>query len=163
MIYSFFLLCISYLGGERSLLAMLEERMRTHHLWPFNLFFSPMDVRSLLAGLSSHVGLTPIISQMSDPDTFLFVRRGVLQFVVLKPILSIVTMMLKLSGHYHEGYIGWGSAYMWLSLLYNLSVCWSLYCLVLFYVQCSRDLRPYRYGYRYLGDLDFLIRPLRWI
>ncbi|KAI8593459.1 organic solute transporter subunit alpha/Transmembrane protein [Geranomyces variabilis] len=124
VIYSFFLLCINYLGGERSLLAVLDERMRTHHLWPFNLCFAPMD--------------------MSDPDTFLFVRRGVLQFVVLKPILSIVTMALKLGDAYHEGSIAWDSGYLWLSALYNLSVCWSLYCLVLFYVQCSKDLKPYR-------------------
>ncbi|KND02010.1 uncharacterized protein SPPG_02515 [Spizellomyces punctatus DAOM BR117] len=124
VIYSFFILCINYLGGERALLAMLEQRMRTHHLWPFNYCFSPMD--------------------MSDPETFLFVRRGVLQFVILKPILSVLTMILKLAGQYHEGYIGWTSCYMWLSLFYNLSVCWSLYCLVLFYVQCSKDLQPYR-------------------
>ncbi|KAI8825289.1 organic solute transporter subunit alpha/Transmembrane protein [Fimicolochytrium jonesii] len=124
VIYSFFLLCINYLGGERALLAMLDERMRTHHLWPFNLCFAPMD--------------------MSDPDTFLFVRRGILQYVILKPFISLATMIFRLTGHYPEGYIGWDSSYLWLSLLYNVSVSWSLYCLVLFYVQCSKDLRPYR-------------------
>ncbi|KAI9097324.1 organic solute transporter subunit alpha/Transmembrane protein, partial [Phlyctochytrium arcticum] len=124
VIYSFFMLCVNYLGGERALLSTLEERMRTHHLWPFNLCFAPMD--------------------MSDPDTFLFVRRGVLQFVVLKPLIALVTMVLKFAGYYHEGQLTFSGAYLWVSAIYNLSVCWSLYCLVLFYVQCEIDLRPYR-------------------
>nr|KAJ3420877.1 hypothetical protein HK105_005048 [Polyrhizophydium stewartii] len=83
---------------------------------------------------------------MSDPDTFLFVRRGVLQFVILKPLLAVLIMILKVAGLYEEGYVAWGSSYVYLSFAYNLSVCWSMYCLVLFYVQCSRDLKPYRQG-----------------
>ncbi|KAK6099191.1 hypothetical protein MT418_8444 [Batrachochytrium dendrobatidis] len=124
VIYSFFTLLINYLGGERALLSLLQERLRIHHLWPFNYCFLPMD--------------------MSDPQTFLFIRRGVLQFVILKPLLAILIMILKVSGRYEEGYVAWESSYLYLSFAYNLSVCCSMYCLVLFYVQCSNDLEPYR-------------------
>ncbi|RKO91525.1 organic solute transporter Ostalpha-domain-containing protein [Blyttiomyces helicus] len=124
VIYSFFILLVNYLGGERALLSMLEQRMRIHHLWPFNLCFAPMD--------------------MSDPAAFLFIRRGVLQFIICKPILSIAIMALKLSGQYEEGYIAIDSSYLWISFFYNLTVCWAMYCLVLFYVQCAKDLAQYR-------------------
>ncbi|KAH6559737.1 hypothetical protein BASA50_000810 [Batrachochytrium salamandrivorans] len=124
VIYSFFTFLINYLGGERALLSLLQERLRIHHLWPFHHFFSPMDI--------------------SDPDTFLFLRRGVLQFVVIKPALAILIMVLKVFGQYEEGFISWESSYLYLSFAYNISVCWSMYCLVLFYIQCSHDLQPCR-------------------
>lgn len=81
---------------------------------------------------------------MSDPRTFLFIRRGVLQFVILKLILAVIILLLKISGQYNEGYIAWNSAYLWLSLIYNLSVCFCMYCLVMFYLQMKLDLKPYR-------------------
>ncbi|KAJ3276977.1 hypothetical protein HDV01_000029 [Terramyces sp. JEL0728] len=81
---------------------------------------------------------------MSNPDTFLKIRQGVLQFVVLKPIVAIMIMVLKAIDKYDEGYIAIGSSYLWLSLAYNISVMLAMYCLVLFYLQCSLDLKQYR-------------------
>lgn len=81
---------------------------------------------------------------MTDPESFLKIKQGVLQFVVLKPIMGISIMILKSFGVYDEGYIAWSSSYFWLLLLYNASVCTAMYCLVLFYMQCSKDLLPYR-------------------
>lgn len=76
--------------------------------------------------------------------SFLKVKQGVLQFVILKPLIGILIMFLKVWNMYDEGYIAWSSAYLWMSLLYNISVCIALYCLVLFYQQCAKDLKPYR-------------------
>jgi Organic solute transporter Ostalpha len=81
---------------------------------------------------------------MRDPETFLFVRQGVLQFIIIKPLLAILVLILKVCGKYEEGYIAWDSSYLWMSLAYNTSVCWSMYCLVMFYIQCARDLKPHR-------------------
>lgn len=89
---------------------------------------------------------------MSDARTFLRIKRGVLQFVILKPVLSFLIMLLKgLDGNtqslflaYDEGYIAWSSSYLWLSLAYNVSVCTAMYWLVMFYIQCHDDLLPYR-------------------
>ncbi|KAJ1339863.1 hypothetical protein BSLG_005523 [Batrachochytrium salamandrivorans] len=70
VIYSFFTFLINYLGGERALLSLLQERLRIHHLWPFHHFFSPMDI--------------------SDPDTFLFLRRGPMpKFICVKAIIFL--------------------------------------------------------------------------
>jgi hypothetical protein len=81
---------------------------------------------------------------MSDPETFLLVRRGILQFVFVKILYGLLTAIMKITETYREGYIAFDSAYLWLSLLYNSSVCISMYFLVMFYLQCHRDLMPYR-------------------
>lgn len=55
-------------------------------------------------------------------------------------------MVFKLYGIYHDGFIAWDSSYIYLTILYNISVCWSMYCLVMFYMSASVDLKPYRYA-----------------
>ena len=82
---------------------------------------------------------------MSDPHTLLTIRRGVVQFIIVKPITAFLILLMKITNNYHEGYVAWNSSYLWISLIYNISVCWGLYCLGLFYVQCQRDLREFRY------------------
>lgn len=124
MIYSFFMLLINYLDGERAILRLLYRRPRMAHLWPLNYILEPIDVGSR--------------------STLLHLQQGVLQFVLLKPILAILILTMKFTDHYKEGYIAWSSWYLWLSLVYNTSVCIALYCLVMFYMQLSEDLKPYR-------------------
>ncbi|KAG2231455.1 hypothetical protein INT48_007528 [Thamnidium elegans] len=43
---------------------------------------------------------------VGDPYMFLFVKRGILQFVYVKPVLAIITMILKATGNYHEVFAG---------------------------------------------------------
>ncbi|KAI8915830.1 organic solute transporter Ostalpha-domain-containing protein [Gorgonomyces haynaldii] len=124
VIYSFFTLLINYLGGERAVLATMDDRLRIRHMWPLSYCLEPLD--------------------LGDPSSFLFIRKGVLQFIVLKPLLAIAIMILKANNLYEDGYFAWDNAYGYITLIYNLSVCWSMYCLVMFYFQCSRDLKPYR-------------------
>ena len=59
VIYTFFQLLITYLGGERSLLIILHGRPPIPHPFPVNLFLRPMDV--------------------SDPWVLLNLKRGVLR------------------------------------------------------------------------------------
>ena len=59
VIYCFFDLLIRYLGGERSLLINLHGRPPKYPVFPGNIFWSEVDV--------------------SDPYTFLFLKRGVLR------------------------------------------------------------------------------------
>ena len=81
---------------------------------------------------------------MTNSSTFLLVKRGVIQYVVFRPIIGILIVVLRLAGLYDEGYIAWQSGYMWVSIFYNLSICCALYFLVLFYMQAKIDLAPYR-------------------
>ena len=59
VIYCFFDLLVAYLGGERSLLINLHGRPPKYPVFPGNLFWREVDV--------------------SDPYTFLFLKRGVLR------------------------------------------------------------------------------------
>ncbi|KAL2264310.1 hypothetical protein VTK26DRAFT_7276 [Humicola hyalothermophila] len=123
-IYTFFQLLINYLGGERALIIMTHGREPVHHLWPLNHVLPRVDI--------------------SDPHTFLAIKRGILQYAWLKPILALAAIVMKATGTYQEGYIGLNSGYFWSGLIYNVSVTVSLYALGLFWVCMNDDLKPFR-------------------
>ncbi|RDA95210.1 hypothetical protein CP533_1817 [Ophiocordyceps camponoti-saundersi (nom. inval.)] len=123
-IYTFFQLLINYLGGERALIIMTHGRAPVQHLWPLNHVLRPVDI--------------------SDPHSFLSIKRGILQYAWLKPLLSLAAIIMKATGTYQEGYIGAGSGYLWSGIIYNISVTVSLYSLGLFWVCMHRDLEPFR-------------------
>lgn len=123
-IYTFFQLLINYLGGERSAIIMPHGRAPVHHLWPMNHVLSKVDI--------------------SDPYTFLAIKRGILQYAWLKPILALAAIIMKATGTYQEGYIGAKSGYFWSGIIYNISVTVSLYSLGLFWVCMHKDLVPFR-------------------
>ncbi|KAE9394006.1 DUF300-domain-containing protein [Gymnopus androsaceus JB14] len=124
VIYCFFVLLLSYLGGERSLLILLHGRPPKAPPFPVNLFKREIDV--------------------SDPYTFLFLKRGILQYVQVKPILAVVTMILKACGKFNEGDFRAKSGYLYVSIVYNVSICLSLYCLAMFWLCVNDDLKPFR-------------------
>lgn len=146
MIYCFFVLLLSYLGGERSLLILLHGRPPKEPVFPINIFKREIDV--------------------SDPYTFLFLKRGILrecfltscfpfilkyllcrgiEYVQVKPILAAATLILKAFGKYNEGDFRANSGYLYVSIIYNISICLSLYCLAMFWVCVNDDLKPFRY------------------
>ena len=123
-IYTFFQLLINFIGGERALIIMMNGRQPVHHPWPLSHCFGKVDI--------------------SDPHTFLAIKRGILQYAWLKPILSVATIIMKSTDTYQEGYLGLTSGYLWSGILYNASVTLSLYSLAMFWVCMSADLQPFR-------------------
>ncbi|KAM3065549.1 hypothetical protein ACMFMG_012219 [Clarireedia jacksonii] len=123
-IYTFFQLLINFLGGERALIIMMHGREPVHHLWPMNHLFPKVDI--------------------SDPHTFLAIKRGILQYAWLKPLLGLSAIIMKSTGVYKEGTIALSSGYMWSGIIYNISVTLSLYSLGMFWVIMSKDLQPFR-------------------
>ncbi|RAL66155.1 hypothetical protein DID88_005827 [Monilinia fructigena] len=123
-IYTFFQLLINFLGGERALIIMMHGREPVHHLWPLNHAFPKVDI--------------------SDPHTFLAIKRGILQYAWLKPLLGLSAIIMKATGVYEEGTISLSSGYMWSGIIYNISVTLSLYSLGMFWVIMSKDLQPFR-------------------
>ncbi|EON97410.1 putative duf300 domain protein [Phaeoacremonium minimum UCRPA7] len=123
-IYTFFQLLINYLSGERALIIKTHGRAPVNHLWPLNHILSRVDI--------------------SDPYTFLSIKRGILQYAWLKPILGLAAIIMKATGVYQEGYIGLSSGYFWSGIIYNISVTVSLYSLGLFWVCMHDDLKPFR-------------------
>ncbi|KAG0633988.1 organic solute transporter Ostalpha-domain-containing protein [Tuber brumale] len=123
-IYTFFQLLINFLGGERSLIIMMHGRAPKEHLWPMNYILPKVDI--------------------SDPHTFLAVKRGILQYAWMKPVLALASIVMKATGTYQEGYVGLRSGYFWSGIIYNLSVTLCLYSLGMFWACMSRDLQPFR-------------------
>ncbi|KAK4520532.1 uncharacterized protein ATC70_008045 [Mucor velutinosus] len=124
VIYAFFNLLLNKMGGERALIIMLHSRPPSQNFFPGTLWS-----REIFVG---------------DPYTFLFVKRGILQFVYVKPVLAIITMILKATGNYHEGQFTLTSSYFYLTFFYNLSVCLSLWCLMVFFYATKKDLTTFR-------------------
>ncbi|KAF4552027.1 Organic solute transporter Ostalpha-like protein 2 [Elsinoe fawcettii] len=124
VLYAFFQLLINFLGGERSLIIMMHGRAPVSHVWPMNHCLPKVDI--------------------SDPHSFLAVKRGILQYAWIKPLLAISTIAMKATGTYQEGYIGLTSGYFWSGLIYNISITISLYALALFWICMSKDLQPFR-------------------
>ncbi|KAF2136311.1 uncharacterized protein K452DRAFT_259276 [Aplosporella prunicola CBS 121167] len=123
-IYTFFQLLINFIGGERSLIILMHGRPPVSHLWPLNYFLPKVDI--------------------SDPHTFLAIKRGILQYTWVKPLLALATIAMKATGTYQEGYIGLTSGYFWSGLIYNVSITVSLYALAMFWVCMAHDLKPFR-------------------
>jgi hypothetical protein len=123
-IYTFFQLLTNFLGGERSLIIMMHGRKPKHHAWPLNHCLPMVDI--------------------SDPHTFLAMKRGILQYAWLKPVLAVATIIMKSTGVYQEGVLAPTSGYLWVGILYNVSVTVSLYSLAMFWVCMSQDLQPFR-------------------
>ncbi|PIL27092.1 transporter [Ganoderma sinense ZZ0214-1] len=124
VIYCFFDLLIAYLGGERSLFILLHGRPPKYPVFPGNLVWKEVDV--------------------SDPYTFLFLKRGIIQYVQIKPLLAIAIIVLKALGKYNEGDLAAGSGYLYVSVVYNFSICLALYCLAIFWMCVNDDLKPFR-------------------
>lgn len=75
-----------------------------------------------------------------------FIRRckqGCLQFVILKPVLVIVTLILYAKGKYEDGNFNPLQSYLYLTIIYTISYSMALYALALFYVACRDLLQPF--------------------
>ena len=74
----------------------------------------------------------------------------------MKPILALATVILKAVGKYNEGDLRAGSGYLYVSIVYNVSICLALYCLAIFWMCVSEDLKPFRYVLLYSSEFGLL-------
>lgn len=123
VIYTFFSLLTDMLGGERSIIINTSGRKPVSH--PGLLRFIAPDI------------------DISDPTSFLVIKRGILQYVWLKPLICFGTILTEVLGVYNVNNMGAQSIYLWLMVLYNLSVSISLYCLAIFWKILWNDLKPF--------------------
>lgn len=72
------------------------------------------------------------------------VKKGALQFVFLKPILAVLTLILYASGYYTEGDWSPSGSYLWITIVYNITYTLALYALLLFYMGTHELLEPFR-------------------
>lgn len=124
VIYTFFSLLTDMLGGERNIIIMTLGRQPVSHPGFMGLLFPPLDI--------------------SDPSTFLGIKRGILQYVWLKPVICFSMLFAELLGWYDVNNMGPSSMFLWLTVIYNFSVTLSLYCLAIFWKILWTDLKPFK-------------------
>jgi hypothetical protein len=121
VLYTFFNLLVNFLGGEDALEGFLDKKLAQRH--PFPCCCLP----TFQPGLS-------------------FVRLckfGCWQFAVLKPLLTVIALILELTHNYDEGSFVVNRGYLWVTIFYNISITVAMYMLILFYNAMAEELRPF--------------------
>ncbi|XP_012670001.1 transmembrane protein 184ba isoform X2 [Clupea harengus] len=122
VIYNFLSLCYEYLGGESAIMAEIRGK--------------PIE--------SSCVYGTCCLWGKAYSIGFLrFCKQATLQFCVVKPLMAMVTVILQAFGKYRDGDFNVASGYLYVTIIYNISVSLSLYALYLFYFATKDLLSPY--------------------
>ncbi|KAM6951901.1 transmembrane protein 184ba [Aplochiton taeniatus] len=122
VIYNFLSLCYEYLGGESAIMAEIRGK--------------PIE-SSCLYGTCCLWGRAYSIGFLR------FCKQATLQFCVVKPLVATLTVLLQAYGKYKDGDFNVSGGYLYVTIIYNISVSLSLYALFLFYFATKDLLRPY--------------------
>ncbi|XP_045892611.1 transmembrane protein 184B-like [Micropterus dolomieu] len=122
VIYNFLSLCYEYLGGESAIMAEIRGK--------------PIE-SSCMYGTCCLWGKTYSIGFLR------FCKQATLQFCVVKPLMAVITVILQAFGKYKDGDFNVASGYLYVTIIYNISVSLSLYALFLFYFATRELLVPY--------------------
>ncbi|KAF7275277.1 hypothetical protein GWI33_012019 [Rhynchophorus ferrugineus] len=118
VIYNFLSLCYEYLGGEGNIMSEIRGK----------------PIRSsCLYGTCCLNGKTYTIGFLR------FCKQATLQFCLVKPLMAFVIIFLQAFNHYHDGDWSPNGGYIYITIIYNISVSLALYGLFLFYF-ATRDL-----------------------
>lgn len=130
VIYNFMSLCYEYLGGESNIMSEIRGKPIQTSWYYGTCFFK---------------GRTYTIGFLR------FCKQATLQFCIIKPLMSALTLVLQASGKYRDGDWSFASSYIYINMVYNLSVSLALYGLILFY-QATKDLlSPYEPVWKFLS------------
>ncbi|XP_070957791.1 transmembrane protein 184B-like isoform X2 [Oncorhynchus clarkii lewisi] len=122
VIYNFLSLSFEYLGGESAIMSEIRGK---------SIESSCMYGTCCLGGISYSIGFLR------------FCKQATLQFCVVKPIMAVITILLQAFGKYHDGDFNVNGGYLYITIIYNISVSLALYALFLFFFTTSDLLRPY--------------------
>ncbi|EDV19140.1 Transmembrane protein 184B [Trichoplax sp. H2] len=122
LIYNFLSLNYEYLGGEPAILDELNGKPARFSYW------------TLTCCLKNKSYSLPY---------FRFCKQATLQFCIIKPLMSILSVILYSLGVYHDGNLSPTEAYLYITVVYNISVTLALYGLLLFYMATRELLKPY--------------------
>lgn len=123
VIYNFMSLCLAYVGGPGA----VEVKMHGFVLLP-----------SWAAGTCCMPPL-PVNGRFVR-----YTKQMALQFVLVKPILAALTLVLYSTDNYTEGNWAPNNGYLWITIFYNLTYTIALYGLLLFYLGTHELLAPFK-------------------
>ena len=132
-LYQFFALLVHYVKKEMSALYGMDE-------------LDEDDPGQLLA----HFGETgfpfPFCMLTYQPGrrVFAHMKRCSLQYVFVKPTLSLIAILLQLLGLYHPGSLSIKYGYFWIAFILNVSAAIAVYFIFLFYELIEAKIRIHR-------------------
>lgn len=130
VIYNFMSLCYEYLGGENNIMSEIRGKPIQTSWYYGSCFFK---------------GRTYTIGFLR------FCKQATLQFCIIKPLMSALTLILQASGYYKDGDWSFSSSYIYITMIYNISVSLALYGLILFYQATKEILSPYEPVWKFLS------------
>ncbi|XP_038675894.1 transmembrane protein 184A [Scyliorhinus canicula] len=122
VIYNFLSLCYEYLGGESAIMSEIRGKLIKSNC---------MYGTCCLMGMTYSIGFLR------------FCKQATLQFCVIKPLMAAITIILQVYGKYHDGDFDVRSGYLYITIIYNISVSLALYALFLFYFATSELLHAF--------------------
>lgn len=129
VIASFLYLLVELLGGEDQLIRTLQQKTRNDpasaehledHGWFLNHVLEPWELGF---------------------DFVMRYKHGVLQYIVVKTVATVLTFFCQWLHVYGEGDFKWNVAYPYLAFFLNVSVMYALYCLVKLFHAVNDELR----------------------
>uniref|UniRef100_A0A6B2L757 Uncharacterized protein n=1 Tax=Arcella intermedia TaxID=1963864 RepID=A0A6B2L757_9EUKA len=120
-LYMFFVLCSTYLGGWEEMATIFEQ----------------LPPRKCLEPLCC-------ISIKPSRNLLRWCQRGILQYALIRPLVTIISVILLIFQIYDDGAWRLDRGWLWMTIINNIGVTVSLYCLVLFYQIAKADLKPYK-------------------
>lgn len=122
VIYNFLSLCYEYLGGESNIMSEIRGKPIQQSFWYGTC---------CLSGKTYTIGFLR------------FCKQATLQFCAVKPLMSVITLILQPFGKYSDGDWRPDSGYLYITIIYNISVSLALYGMVLFYFATKDLLAPF--------------------
>ena len=168
VLYCFLHFLIEALGGEESLILMLKDKSPTRgvHMWGFQWCMKPWIMGQPVSRTATNVSIDgksnsnnsttgSSMASVSSPQRqtrrvqwtspfFVRCKFGVLQYVLLKFVSAILIFALEINDLYKEGDFTPKGGYLYICMITNLSQCWALYCMILFYYATKNELGPIR-------------------
>ncbi|EFA83883.1 transmembrane protein 184C [Heterostelium album PN500] len=123
VLYCFFCLIVAYVERDFDVIELLHTKEPLAH--PFPLGYCLPKIRLGRSFLKT-------------------CKRFVLQFVFVKPIIALISIVLQATHNYGEGQFVPTKGYFWLTIFENISVTLSLYFLVLYYQAMREELKPFK-------------------
>ncbi|KAI8360149.1 organic solute transporter Ostalpha-domain-containing protein, partial [Mortierella sp. GBAus27b] len=122
VIYSFFILLLTYLGDDNEMQrSKITGSDRRKLLYPLNCFYhNPLH------------------------ENFLhYMKYGILQYVAIKPLCTLAAVILHYNGLYCETTYDWHFGMVYITIINFTSVSIALYCLALFYQTISAEIQDH--------------------
>lgn len=149
-LYNFLSLLLCLLGGPNVLVSKWKDDMHHHPATsPGGAVEDGQEEEDDLSSQFTWWTLTCCLKDwlkidINNPLFLRTIRQGVMQYIFVKIVLAIIQIVLKFTKLYGDGELDLTRGYIYVMVVYNISIFIALYALVVFYLATKKYLKPYR-------------------